>query len=280
MDGLKKWAYEAARSLERMMKSRPVRWLALLLGVVVVVALWLSTLWFVPYFERLLPRFTELRSAVDVGRGQYGAIGDMFGAVNALFSGLALGAIALTLWLEARSRRESRKPLVLGGVESGNVVISRPKNVAGSVALNLKVPMTLSNQTTDAALNVSGKLRMLVSPKTEWQVGLDGPLLRDADQDVVFNIDLAPRDWEPLLEALTSQREVEMELTTTYRSLEGVNWKTIVVYCFYVRTAAQHYELLDTVRNGTWADEGVWQEDALVSVSARIKQGSWDHRLN
>lgn len=270
--------YSVVEFLRGVMRSRVFRFSALLLGVLALILVWISSLWLVPSLHSLLVGGETASGRVDVGG--YGSVGDMFGAVNALFSGLALGAIALTLWLEARSRREARKPLVVGGIDSADTTISRPKIKNGSVFLPLRIPVRLSNQTADAALNVSGRLRLLLGSRNVWKVGLDGPLLRDADQDAVFDIELAKSDWSLILAELTSQRSVDMELATIYRSLEGVNWVTVVTYTFSIRTNDQHYSLLDAARNGTWNDEGVWQDDALVSISARIKQGSWDHRLH
>lgn len=258
------------------LRGRAIRWITLLLGIALVLALWASTLLWVPLILSKL--FAAHGSELTIAH--FGSLGDMFGAVNALFSGLALGAIALTLWLEARSRREARKPLVLGAIESKSVEISRPYLDSGAPKVRVAFPVKLSNQTADAALNVALKLRILVGSRPLGEVGLDGPLLRSIEQEAVVDFDLAKRTWEPLLDALTSQRDVEVELSTTYRSLEGINWRTVVSYRLFVRPTDQHYGLLDTLRNGTWGDEGVWQNDASVAVSAEIKQGSWDHGLN
>lgn len=277
MNRVVRWFDRASDLLRWALRTRLARGVALLFGVLAVIAVWASSLWFVPHLHSVLSEGGVPSARVDIS--SYGSIGDMFGAVNALFSGLALGAIALTLWLEARSRREARKPLVVGGIDSTDTTIGRPKRRGNDVFVPLRVPVKWSNQTADAALNVSGKLRLLLASKVSWKVGLDGPLLREADQDTVFEVELAEAEWGPILTELTSQRPVEMELTTIYRSLEGVDWMTVVTYIFSVRTTDQHYGLLDAVRNGTWSDEGVWQVDALVPVSARIKQGSWDHRL-
>ena len=257
------------------MRSTGTRWLLLVLGVLVVVALWFSTIW-------LLPRLAQMLAAVGYGpseRESFGLVGDMFGAVNALFSGLALGAIALTLFLEARSRRESRKPLVVGGLESGEVTIGRPLIEGGETLVPLRVPIMLSNQSDDAALNVAASLSLLDGSRTSWSVSLDGPLLREIRQEAALEVKLREREWMYLLAELTSQRPVKMQLSTTYRSLEGVNWRTIVVYKFYVRTTDQHYGRLDPIRNGTWNDDGVWKDDGLVPVSTQIEPGSWDHML-
>ena len=257
------------------MRSTGTRWLLLTLGVLAVVALWTSTIW-------LVPRLAQMLIAAGYGPNEsqsFGLVGDMFGAVNALFSGLALGAIALTLFLEARSRRESRKPLVVGGLESGEVTIGRPVIEGGETLLPLRIPIMLSNQSDDAALNVAASLSMLGGPGTSWSTSLDGPLLREISQEAVLEVKLREREWTQLLAELTSQRPVQMELSTTYRSLEGVNWKTIVVYRFYVRTTDQHYGRLDPIRNGTWNNDGVWQDDGLVPVSTQIEPGSWDHML-
>jgi len=59
----------------------PSRWI-LIGAVLFVVALWLGTVWLVPWFDRL---------------GERGTFGDMFGAVNALFTGLAFAFVVYGL---------------------------------------------------------------------------------------------------------------------------------------------------------------------------------------
>ncbi|WP_417246560.1 putative phage abortive infection protein [Celeribacter sp.] len=59
----------------------PSRWI-LIGAVLFVIALWLGTVWLVPWFDRL---------------GERGTFGDMFGAVNALFTGLAFAFVVYGL---------------------------------------------------------------------------------------------------------------------------------------------------------------------------------------
>lgn len=243
------------------------------LGVLGVVAIWISTIWIVPQL------FTWLTGKPGGSLpDEYGPLGDMFGAVNSLFSGLALGAIALTLWFEARSRRDARKPLVVGSIPSKDVTICRPVISNGKTVVQIRVPVSFSNQSADAALNVSSEIRTITDRKSCWQVGLDGPLVKDEKQEEEFLVEMSEEQWGPLLGSLTAQCPVEIELRTEYRSLEGVNWTTEVIYEFSVKTSDQYYGLLDTIRNGTWKEAGVWASEALVPLTARIKRGSWDHR--
>lgn len=59
----------------------PSRWI-LIGAVLFVIALWVGTVWLVPWFDRL---------------GERGTFGDMFGAVNALFTGLAFAFVVYGL---------------------------------------------------------------------------------------------------------------------------------------------------------------------------------------
>ena len=56
------------------------------------------------WFDRLL------RQAADADRtAALGQFGDSFGALNALFSGFALGGVAFTLWLQIKQIKQQRK---------------------------------------------------------------------------------------------------------------------------------------------------------------------------
>lgn len=77
-------------------ESAPHGWKTAVLLLLVVVALWLTGLWAVTHF---------------IEEPKRGPFGDMFGAVNALFSGLAFAGIIFTIVLQREELRIQRKEL-------------------------------------------------------------------------------------------------------------------------------------------------------------------------
>jgi hypothetical protein len=76
-------------------RSSWIAWAAIV--AIVIVALWVAT----PFFVRQL--YPEMAS-----RGQFG---DIFGSVNALFSGLALTGVIIALLLQREENRLSSAPI-------------------------------------------------------------------------------------------------------------------------------------------------------------------------
>ena len=70
----------------------------------VVAVLWLSCWFLVTYF---------IKATTENGWATRGQFGDMFGAVNALFSGLAFGGIIITIFLQRQELKLQRKELSL-----------------------------------------------------------------------------------------------------------------------------------------------------------------------
>jgi len=245
--------------------------LVVVAGIVVLCAL---TIYIVPYFADKYFPTGEDPGAVK-GISKYGLFGEMFGAVSALYSGLALSAIAMTLYLEARSRKESRKPLVIGMIDQNDgIYIGKPTGERDT-ELPLKITVKLENQSIDAALNVN--LEFKTPSGISISGGIDGPLIREASQEVVLSSSLVDRHWRGLLDSLTSNTTVEGTLLTKYRSLEGLDWTTKVIYELSVRSGQPYVQLLNSVRNGEWRNDVPWDENAIVPLSAKIKKGSWDH---
>ncbi len=67
-----------------------------ILGLVVIFILWIGTYYYLSVCR------------TDLSWNEKGSIGDSFGAVSALFSGLAFLAVIITIYLQSRSLRESK----------------------------------------------------------------------------------------------------------------------------------------------------------------------------
>ena len=82
-----------------------------------------------------------------------GATGDIFGAMTSLFSGLALFAVAFTLWSDTNARREARKPLMLLSLDDDSVILRNPL-LEPHLQLTLAVNANVVNKNGEAAFNI------------------------------------------------------------------------------------------------------------------------------
>lgn len=233
-------------------KSKRWRWSVPTFVFVVFVTLWGCTLWFVPYVARTsfgiqgctektkqaaCPTDAELLSS-------YGAVGDLFGATNALFGGLALAGVALTLWLQTNGRRRDARPLLIpffsstsgatmaggDGSRSGNVEITQPSVHEGSILFPLEVQIPLLNQSAEAALNVKASATLLDgSIKFEQQLAV--PIGAQHSQDVKLRVSLLGAHAKKLQTELTRDGgRVRMALRMEYSNLDEIRWFTAVTY--------------------------------------------------
>jgi hypothetical protein len=253
--------------------------LGLFAAIVVLIALWLSTLALVPriagYMANKYPSPVPNAAQTAPGLTEFGLVGDMFGAVSSLFSALALGAVALTLWIEVQARRRSRQPFVVASPGGTPIIFARPSGQGDHTKLPFKVPLKISNQTEDAALGVLVEI-FLGSTKSHTAVQyLDGPLLKGNDQTITLGAVLAQTDWRAVLDHITRNEVVPLRIVVKCKSLEGVNWTTEVVYNLKWRTGAVEQNLLNSVRGDTWSED--WTGDAEVALVTAIQANSWKH---
>lgn len=256
-----------------------------LLAIVIAIGLWLLTLVTTPLFLAFVVWQSDVCAASEADCAGYlaslGLVGDMFGSVNALFSGLALGAIALTLWIESKSRREAKKPLVIGMLRNAGIAIARPEACAnGSPKLAVAIPLDLRNQSEDAGINVAVSAEFSVADGQVAGETLDWPIVKGGDQTISLNIELTGRALNDFLIKLTARDVVFLHVETRYQSLEGVAWKTKVVYECFCRESSRDIARLNSVRDpASWASSESWEVAAVVGLDHRVSKGSWGHTL-
>jgi hypothetical protein len=109
-------------------------WIISMVSIVVVLGLWLWA-----YFS--------LRNVPFIDRGTFG---DMFGAVNAVFSGLAFGGIIITIWMQKHELELQRKELISTRTELHRSASSqeRSEEALSKQAANLKASAKLSALST------------------------------------------------------------------------------------------------------------------------------------
>lgn len=210
--------------------------------------------------------------------GSLGATGDIFGVVTSLFSGLALFAVAFTLWSDANAKREARKPLVIADLNNESVVLDNPRLLPSS-RLNMTITPEISNSSGEVALNVSVQCVVCVNEiqKNANTEQLKLPLSASKTEEVKFSIELEGSVLQTVLAALTEDSKcVELSVCTRYDSVEGVPWTTSAVY--ELRCRAGERKKLNAVRSGTDDFQDHWKNNAAVALDVDVRAGSWVHR--
>lgn len=253
----------------------------ILLGSLIV---WASTLLWIPKISNFLinnsencttPYYAECANTIST----YGATGDIFGAVTSLFSGLALFAVAFTLWMDIQTRREGRKPLVITHLSSDSLILDSPK-ISNGREIILQIEIEVMNQTTEAALNISlsGTLKNGSESLTLPLNHLEAPLNGGATGIIKLSHKLHGTHLQSFLSSLTEETQhIELEIQTHYQSLENVNWMTSAIYEIRCTQAGQRRKL-NAVRADTDDFNELWINDAAVALEPTVKGGSWKHK--
>lgn len=245
---------------------------------------WASTLLWIPSISNFLLERSGNCPTLDYTAcantiSTYGATGDIFGAVTSLFSGLALFAVAFTLWIDIQTRREGRKPLVITHLNSDSLVLDSP-NITSGREITLKIEIEVRNQTSEAAINISlsGILKNGSESLTLPLNHLEAPLNGGATGTIKISHKLHGSHLQSFLSSLTEETQhIELEIETHYQSLEDVKWMTSAIYEIRCTQAGQRRKL-NAVRADTDDFNELWINDAAVALEPSVKGGSWKHK--
>lgn len=207
-----------------------------------------------------------------------GASGDVFGAINSLFSGLALFAVAYTLWSDANARRESRKPLVTNYLDIDSIIIKNPKITPVS-EIDLSVASKVINKNGEAALNVVLRCQIKAEdvPLANFDSYLSQPLVSAGSEGVEKTISLKGDALAKLLGRLTEDNKpIAFIFEIEYESLENVKWETKVTYDVTCKPGDRRRRL-NSLRSRTDDFERLWDNGAQVALEAQVRGGSWVH---
>ncbi|WP_122740288.1 hypothetical protein [Pseudomonas viridiflava] len=257
------------------------KWLVVLVFFLAL-GIWFSAIFFVPW---LTDYSLERQGCVDITLpkcqaviSSYGATGDIFGVTTSLFTGLALFAVAITLWADVTSRKDSRKPFLITQLDSDSLVLSGPV-VKGAKSIMFDAEVTLANQTGEAALNISLAGHLAHSEKLiKLPVkNLSSPIIGEKTETIKLQVVIVGDVYDRFLAELSGGQAIEFATTVSYQSLEGVKWSTSVVYEIQCIAPIQR-QRLNSARVDNADFEQQWENNAAVALSASAKGGSWKHK--
>lgn len=141
----------------------------LILVFVALVVVWILTpFWVMPFAQwithQVTPQKVERSDSSTVSQpvdlAPAGQLGDMFGTINSLFSGLALIGVAYGLYLQTQHKRREKQPEVFARLastaEERPIVLARNDDTPlGRVQFSLQVPVYIEAGSGAIALNVA-----------------------------------------------------------------------------------------------------------------------------
>lgn len=276
------------------MLSRPLgkRWI--LLAGVVVVSLWAFSHFGVRFVASSLygsaaceapdeespAKAREYADCLALRNEVQGAFGDSFGAINALFTGLALAGLVLTLVLHSESARRVAKPFVVPVLDRAEalarVSVRLPNRVAGQVILPIEVILPVRNESAHPALNLSVRLAAIDVP-FECLTNADLPVAGGAGTAVVANASVSGAEARRFVTAVSADGLL-LSAKLECESVEGVRWRSSVSYLVRVDPNRQgDRDLLNQAIDGPIADADLWGGNAQVDLLFSTVAGSWKY---
>lgn len=258
----------------------------LALVFLLVVGLWIGSIYLTPI---LAAYFFETRCAPSVAAQSvipscqdvsslYGTFGDSFGAVNALFSGLALAGVVFTLFMHSEASRRSAKPFLVPKLARGDgaarVAIKGPVRADGSVRLPVFIEIPIYNSSSYVALNVTVKLvAKELSSETTYVV--DMPLAPADAVTAQLKLDVVGSKAQRFVDSLR-EGGVRISIEVIYGSVEGVRWLSGASYDLaHNANRLEDRDLLDAAINGQLAVETQWTAETTVELDFSPVAGSW-----
>jgi hypothetical protein len=265
--------------------KRPNLPIWLLIIFAVIFGLWAALVWVyaaIPAPE-LLKRAGVCPSGLDDGcftaLTALGALGDSFAIITSLFSGLALFAVACTLWSDANARREARQPLVTSQLADDPLILRSPVLQQES-SIQLDITSVIMNVISEAAVNVRFEGEMVVgsSAVCKFHHNFDRPITSSQSEDVKETCKIEGAQLQSLLSCLTGDHgKALLKLRVQYSNLENVYWETEVEYLVSC-SREDDRRRLNSVRSATDDFTGLWANGERVLLEACVKPRSFFHK--
>ncbi len=206
-----------------------------------------------------------------------GQSGDIFGAATSLFSGLALFAVAATIFADLMARRSAAKPLIVCTIDpTKEIAFDEPNSTKPRVVrlnINLKVEAateTALNTCVSAVLNVEGETIDLEKKYVPV------PLLPNRSADIQFLKRLDESGIRKIVRCVEGRRHMLLHITTTCNSIENIQWRTTVCYMLKI-DGSDGIEKIRQLMGSEEEMKTAWQGGAAVAVQAELQPDSWEY---
>lgn len=275
-------------------KKSPSR-LIVVTAFLIVLALWWSSLLLLPVFlerhygvtvcetkdapaESQASSLFECRRQVQEAMGNFG---DSFGAVNALFTGLAFAGLVLTLYFHSEGARRVPKPFVIPRLlpreANARISVGMPNRSEGSVNLPVSIILPVSNMSSHPAMNVEVKVS-LIGVGSDSNYVLPVPLVQPDSYDCSLSLVVMGPNAQSFVNEVCGAG-LRMGVSVQYESIERVKWESKALYL--VRSSLNRPDdaklLADALNGPLEPPAALWESQTTVDLDFEAVSGSWSY---
>lgn len=254
---------------------------ALLVACAIPLVLWLAVPHLIDYPTSVYLKLDACKADVNSepcknAFSRLGQAGDTFGIASSLFSGLALFAVAVTLYFDFAARRSSRKPLIVCTIDPVNEISfdepnhTSPRSVRLIANLQVKAANDPALNTSVSATFHAGSFHIDLGTK-HVQI----PLL---NQDFV-TLEFPKRTEEigKLLAETRTKAPMSIKINAICESIEGLRWQTSVTYILRFRNLDDRAKL-STLDEDERSLLEAWQGRAAIALQGEVEPNSWKYK--
>jgi hypothetical protein len=205
-----------------------------------------------------------------------GQAGDTYGVVSSLFSGLALFAVAATLYADFAARKSSRKPLVVCTIDPvKEITFDEPSyTLPRSVRLVVSLQVKAANE---SALNTEVEVKFSCGPfvinlgRRSVQI----PLL-SGDSTTLEFLGRIP-EIDTLVAQVNLGSQMLIDVSAKCESIEGLRWETNVGYRLDFRKNADS-AMMRLLIGDEQSLRDAWPADASIALKSQVQANSWKYK--
>lgn len=215
--------------------------------------------------------------------GMSGQFGDMFGAINSLFSGLALVGVVFTVYIQVQEKRKEAKPFVIPHLDkTTGVHVGEFSRRAGEILLRLGVKLKLRNGSADVAVNVRMRAAVTASDDiiAEETAYMDLPIFRSEtfSDDVELELSQSGSGASRFVDALDKGQNVLLTLELEYSSTDGVLWRSSVRYNISLNEHRRSEDLAYLREMlGDASGSNAWNSKERLYLECAVANHSWKY---
>lgn len=255
-------------------------------GFGIVLVLWLAT----PFIVR---EFAKALGGGANDSGNWGTTGDIFGAITALFNGLAFLSLIVVLVYEmgerkkdlaeverlAEERHRTMRPFIVPQVPSAGLKLGRAEFDEGEYVCDLIAEFNINNSSEDVALNVQITACLEFGESRTWRncappLILDLPIVADGPSDVRRTFSCRGDEANDLLRTLAGRGHLVIAVEASYVALNDAGWASKARYKLELDVDGPSYVAQIVSKN----DEYFIRAGAggrPVTFTCIVEQGSW-----
>lgn len=258
-----------------------------------------AVLWLAAPFVALYPGFVYSHTATDCAEtsnppalaasaaercaafiAKQGQSGDLFGATTSIFSGLALFAVAFTLYADLAHRRRERKPLIACQFDSDHSLnFDKPTADAEPKSFYIRGKVSISS-VAETAINVIIHPTLDVNSVRQSLAPIYVGIPMEGSRAYAFDVSdvLSKSIIDAICENSQKLAPISLHFATICSNLDGERFRSEVTYKISLRFPDNLGKIMSMRHAGTGID-GAWDDRSAVPLDSKLEPNSWKFSL-